>query len=137
MFHGSQKRYFGEGHVLIDLFVSHIPSGEKFDGWNIAQLRLYVKQYRIFIMIIPEFFMQFLTDQSPEKFGVVSSLGPPRGRSSMNGSGKIGVAGASISRSCSVSTSRSSNLTGGFPASGSRTRLHAFAHGRLCVLCGK
>jgi hypothetical protein len=41
------------------------------------------------------------------------------------------VAGASISRSCSVSTSRSSNRTGGFPASGSRTRLHAFAHGKI------
>jgi len=24
--HGFQKRCFGEGHVLIDLFVSHIPS---------------------------------------------------------------------------------------------------------------
>ena len=31
---------------------------------------------------------------------------------------------------CSVSTSRSSNRTGGFPASGSRTRTHACAHSR-------
>src|SRR3989304_4687627 len=33
----------------------------------------------------------------------------------------------------SVSTSRSSNRTGGFPASGSRTRTHAFAHGKFRV----
>ena len=45
--------------------------------------------------------------------------------------------GASISPPCSVSTSRSSNRTGGFPASGSRTRFHAFAHGRSCVRFGK
>jgi len=51
MFHGFEKRYFGEGHVRLDLFVSHIPSREKFDGGNMAQIRLYVKQYRIFIMI--------------------------------------------------------------------------------------
>src|SRR5215472_13401193 len=31
---------------------------------------------------------------------------------------------------CAVSTSRSSNRTCGFPASGSRTRTHAVAHGR-------
>ena len=36
----------------------------------------------------------------------------------------------------SVSTSRSSNRTGGFPASGSRTRSHAFAHGRRRVSTG-
>ena len=36
-------------------------------------------------------------------------------------------------RPCSVSTSRSSNRTGGFPASGSRTRNHPFAHGKLFV----
>ena len=33
----------------------------------------------------------------------------------------------------SVSSSRSSNRTGGFPASGFRTRHHAFAHGKLRV----
>jgi len=43
MFHGSQKRCFGEGHVRIDSFVSHIPSGKKFDGGNMAQIRLYIK----------------------------------------------------------------------------------------------
>ena len=32
----------------------------------------------------------------------------------------------------SVSTSRSSNRTCRFPASGSRTRLHAFTHGTSC-----
>jgi len=43
--------------------------------------------------------------------------------------------GLSLDRRClspthrSVSTSRSSNRTCGFPASGSRTRFHAFAHG--------
>ena len=31
---------------------------------------------------------------------------------------------------CSVSTSRSSNRTGGFPASGFRTRFRAVAHGK-------
>ena len=36
-----------------------------------------------------------------------------------------------------VSTSRSSNRTGGFPASGSRRRSHAFAHGKLAVRVGK
>ncbi len=41
--------------------------------------------------------------------------------------------GASIAAPRSVSTSRSSNRTCGFTASGSRTRSHAFAHGRLCV----
>jgi len=43
----------------------------------------------------------------------------------------LSSAGASLADPCSVSTSRSSNRTGGFPASGSRTRTHAFAHGRL------
>jgi len=41
----------------------------------------------------------------------------------------LSSAGAALAGPCSVSTSRSSNRTGGFPASGSRTRLiHAFAH---------
>src|SRR6202035_4957502 len=35
----------------------------------------------------------------------------------------LSSAGASLSSPCSVSTSRSSNRTGGFPASGSRRRL--------------
>jgi hypothetical protein len=39
MFHRFEKRYFGEGHVPIDLFVSHIPSRAKFDGGNMAQIR--------------------------------------------------------------------------------------------------
>ena len=33
----------------------------------------------------------------------------------------------------SVSTPRSSNPAGGFPAPGSRTRTHTFAHGKLFV----
>jgi hypothetical protein len=33
------KRDVGEGHVRLDLFVSHIPSGEKFDGGNMAQIQ--------------------------------------------------------------------------------------------------
>ena len=45
----------------------------------------------------------------------------------------LSSAGASIASPCSVSTPRSSNRTGGFPASGSRTRTHAFAHGKLRV----
>ena len=52
----------------------------------------------------------------------------------------LSVAGASIASPCPVSTPRSSNRTGPFKASGSRTRLdHPFAHGeppphprRLC-----
>ena len=36
----------------------------------------------------------------------------------------------------SVSTSRSSNRTCAFNASGSRTELHAFAHGRFCGIFG-
>ena len=50
----------------------------------------------------------------------------------------LSFSGASLAQPCSVSSSRSSNRTGGFPASGSRTRLvevvnllHAFAHGKL------
>src|SRR3954452_12372570 len=43
----------------------------------------------------------------------------------------LSVAGASIASPCPVSTPRSSNRTGGFPASGSRTRAHAFAHEKL------
>jgi len=38
-----------------------------------------------------------------------------------------------VAASRSVSTSRSSNRTCGFPASGSRTRTHDFAHGKLRV----
>ena len=45
--------------------------------------------------------------------------------------------GAPYPRHSSVSTSRSSNRTGGFPASGSRTRSHAFAHRRLRVRSGR
>src|SRR5438445_271449 len=40
----------------------------------------------------------------------------------------LSLAGASRARPYSVSTSRSSNRTCGFPASGSRTRSHACAH---------
>jgi hypothetical protein len=39
MFHGFQKRYLGEGHILIDLFVSHISSGKKIDGGNMAEIK--------------------------------------------------------------------------------------------------
>ena len=42
-------------------------------------------------------------------------------------------AGASIASPYPVSTSRSSNRTGPFQASGSRTRAHAFAHGKSRV----
>ena len=42
----------------------------------------------------------------------------------------LSLAGASLALPCSVSTSHSSNRTCGFPASGSRTRPRAFAHGR-------
>src|SRR5215813_9139774 len=45
----------------------------------------------------------------------------------------LSLDGASIAPPCFVSTSRSSNRTGRFPASGSRTRSFAFAHGRLRV----
>jgi hypothetical protein len=43
MFYGAYQRCFGEGHIRLDLFVSHIPSRGKFDGGNMAQIRLYVK----------------------------------------------------------------------------------------------
>ena len=42
-------------------------------------------------------------------------------------------AGVSLADPYSVSTSRSSNRTCGFPASGFRTRTHACAHGKLRV----
>ena len=57
----------------------------------------------------------------------------------------LSVAGVSLAIPCSVSTSRSSNLpaaclpvgragrTCGSPASGFRTRIHAFAHGKRVV----
>ena len=45
----------------------------------------------------------------------------------------LSFAGASLAQPCSVSTSRSSNRTCGFPASGSRTRTHAFAHEKVAV----
>src|SRR6185437_6719648 len=50
----------------------------------------------------------------------------------------LSSAGASLATPCSVSTSRSANRTGGFPASGFRTRIrhwvcHTFAHGKLRV----
>jgi len=41
--------------------------------------------------------------------------------------------GASLARHASVSTSRSSNRTCGFPASGSRRKCHDVAHGKLLV----
>ena len=39
----------------------------------------------------------------------------------------LSVAGASLASPCSVSTSRSSNRAGGFPAPGFRTRLYSYA----------
>jgi hypothetical protein len=45
----------------------------------------------------------------------------------------LSFAGASLSKPCSVSTSRSSNRTGAFNASGSRRKHHGFAHGKLRV----
>ena len=41
MFHGSQKRYFGDGHVRLDLFVSQ-SSGEKFEAetWHAIWTKL-------------------------------------------------------------------------------------------------
>src|SRR5262249_17480459 len=45
----------------------------------------------------------------------------------------LSAAGASIAWPCFVSTSRSSNPACGSPAPGSRTRTHAFAHGKLFV----
>ena len=47
----------------------------------------------------------------------------------------LSSAGASLASPCSVSTSRSSNRTGAFNASGSRRKHHVFAHGRLRVRC--
>jgi hypothetical protein len=44
----------------------------------------------------------------------------------------LSSAGASLAWPCPVSTSRSSNRTSGFAASGSRRRHHEFAHGKLC-----
>ena len=41
------------------------------------------------------------------------------------------VVGASLSGPCSVSTSRSSNRTGAFNASGSRRKFHDVAHGKV------
>jgi hypothetical protein len=46
----------------------------------------------------------------------------------------LSAAGASLSGPCSVSTSRSSNRTGLFQASGSRRKSHGVAQGRLAVL---
>ena len=45
----------------------------------------------------------------------------------------LSFAGASLAGPCSVSTSRSSNRTGAFNASGSRRKPHVFAHGELRV----
>lgn len=42
MFHAFKKRYFGEAHISIDLFVSHSSSG-KIDGETMAQIWRYVK----------------------------------------------------------------------------------------------
>ena len=69
--------------------------------------------------------------------GVIEGLqqdyyGGTRNALPMNTSGAVeSTTGAVAQRS--VSSRRSSNRTCGFPASGSRTRHHAFAHGRLCV----
>jgi hypothetical protein len=43
----------------------------------------------------------------------------------------LSSAGASLSKPCSVSTSRSSNRTGAINASGSRRKHHGFAHEKL------
>jgi hypothetical protein len=43
----------------------------------------------------------------------------------------LSAAGASLTPSCSVSTPRSSNRTGAANASGSRRKVHEFAHGKL------
>jgi hypothetical protein len=45
----------------------------------------------------------------------------------------LSAAGASLSGPCCVSTSRSSNRTGLFHASGSRRKVHDVAHGKLRV----
>src|SRR5208283_587493 len=73
--------------------------------------------------------------------GTVSRCAVPSGRVEVwrGGVGEIqllptlSVAGASLVSPCSVSTPRSSNRTGGLPASGFRTRTHAFAHGKSRV----
>ena len=46
----------------------------------------------------------------------------------------LSFAGASLASHASVSTSRSSNRTGLFQASGSRRKCHDVAHGKLLVL---
>jgi hypothetical protein len=48
----------------------------------------------------------------------------------------LSSAGASLASPCPVSTSRSSNRTCGFPASGSRWKHHDFAHEKLLVRSG-
>ena len=45
----------------------------------------------------------------------------------------LSFVGALLTQPCFVSTSRSSNRTGGFPASGSRRKDHGVAHGKLRV----
>ena len=45
----------------------------------------------------------------------------------------LSSAGASLTRPCSVSTSRLSNRTGAIHASGSRRKHHVFAHGKFAV----
>jgi len=45
----------------------------------------------------------------------------------------LSFVGASLTQPCFVSTSRSSNRTGGFAASGSRRKDHGVAHGKLRV----
>ena len=45
----------------------------------------------------------------------------------------LSFAGTSLSKPCSVSTSRSSNRTSAMNASGSRRKLHGFAHEKLRV----
>jgi hypothetical protein len=45
----------------------------------------------------------------------------------------LSFAGASLSKPCPVSTSRSSNWTGAFNASSSRRKHHDFAHEKLRV----
>jgi hypothetical protein len=73
MIHGTQKRHFGKGHVVIDSFVAHIPSSEKFDGGNMAQNLYYIKQYLIFIVIFRKFFEVIFRNYSIEKLGTVAA----------------------------------------------------------------
>ena len=49
----------------------------------------------------------------------------------------LSIAGVSLAIPYSVSTSRSSNRMCGWPASGFRTRTHAFAHGRRRISTGR